>query len=273
MPACHYACHTADHAVSRRGFLGAAGALGATAALGTAGFAAPGAGAELAKQQKRVLVVFLHGGVSQLETWDPKPNAPAEVRGPFRPIRTTVPGTHLSECFPRMGAAADRFALVRTVHHDEAPIHETGHQLMQTGHLFRTGPERPHYGAVVSKEFGPRRAGVPANALVPGPIESTGVSVSHGQGPSSDSAAAGNVAIAICSRGKSHIRTHQALLLDSGRTVTTTISAAMASPAIPAASATAQRSGRLMRPPDTGSRTPVVPGAEVGRPRSTRTAR
>jgi uncharacterized protein (DUF1501 family) len=164
------------HSLDRREFLRAG-------ALSTAGLALAGVPAIAARRgDVNCIFLFLVGGPSQLDTWDPKPNAPAEVRGPFRPIRTTVPGTHLSECFPRMAAAADRFALVRTVHHDEAPIHETGHQLMQTGHLFRTGPERPHYGAVVSKEFGPRRAGVPANALVPGPIESTGVSVSHGQG-------------------------------------------------------------------------------------------
>ncbi|HYH69448.1 MAG TPA: DUF1501 domain-containing protein, partial [Urbifossiella sp.] len=69
MPHADYACGSAAHAVSRRGFL----AAGATAALGTAGFASPDSTAALARNQKRVLVVYLAGGVSQFETWDPKP--------------------------------------------------------------------------------------------------------------------------------------------------------------------------------------------------------
>src|SRR5262245_11984934 len=98
MPVCNYACNTADHSVSRRAFLGAAGAIGATAAFGPAGFASSGATVELAKSQKRVLVVFLSGGVSQLETWDPKPNT--DTGGPFKAIPTSVPGIHISELLP-----------------------------------------------------------------------------------------------------------------------------------------------------------------------------
>lgn len=128
------------------------------------------------------ILLFLVGGPSQLDTWDPKPDAPAEVRGPFRPVRTNVPGVVLAETFPRMAARADRYALVRSVHHDAAPIHETGHQLMQTGRLFKAGVEHPHYGAVLSYLRGPRPGGLPPSVVLPGPIGSTGVSVSHGQG-------------------------------------------------------------------------------------------
>ena len=81
-----------------------------------------------------------------------------------------------------MAQMADRYALVRSVHHQAAPIHETGHQLMQTGHLFRGGQEHPHYGAVVSHLRGPRPGGLPPFVVLPGPIGNTGVSVSHGQG-------------------------------------------------------------------------------------------
>src|SRR5438046_6134841 len=83
------------------------------------------------------ILLFLVGGPSQLDTWDLKPEAPESVRGPFRPARTNVPGIHICEHFPRLATMADRFALVRSVHHREAPIHETGHQLMQTGKLSR----------------------------------------------------------------------------------------------------------------------------------------
>ncbi len=164
--------------LTRRDFLRAgvlsAGAVGLT--LGELAQAGTGAPRDL-----NCILLFLVGGPSHLDTFDPKPNAPAEVRGPFRPIHTSVPGVQVSECLPRMAQRADRIALVRAVHHDEAPIHETGHQLMQTGRLFRAGHESPHYGAVLSELRGERAKGPPPFVVLPGPIGNTGVSVSHGQ--------------------------------------------------------------------------------------------
>ena len=127
------------------------------------------------------ILLFLVGGPSQLDTWDLKPDGPEGIRGPFRPIRTNVPGIAISECFPLMARMADRYALVRSVHHDAAPIHETGHQLMQTGKLFRGGLEHPHYGATLSHLRGQRPGGTPPFVVLPGPVGNTGVSVSHGQ--------------------------------------------------------------------------------------------
>jgi hypothetical protein len=127
------------------------------------------------------ILLFLVGGPGQLDTWDPKPGAPDSVRGPFRPIRTNVPGVHISEHFPLTAQMADRYSIVRSVHHQAAPIHETGHQLMQTGALFRAGQEFPHYGAVVSHLKGPGPGGLPPFVVLPGPISNTGVSISHGQ--------------------------------------------------------------------------------------------
>jgi hypothetical protein len=127
------------------------------------------------------ILLFLVGGPSHIDTWDPKPNAPDTVRGPFRPIRTNVPGVEIGEHFPLMSRMADRFALVRSVHHDAAPIHETGHQLMQTGRLFRGGAEHPHFGSVVSHLKGRAAPDAPPFVVVPGPIGNTGVTVSHGQ--------------------------------------------------------------------------------------------
>src|SRR6516162_482616 len=66
------------------------------------------------------ILLFLVGGPSHLDTWDLKPHAPAEVRGPFRPTRTNVPGVEICEHFPLMAAMADRYAIVRSVHHEEA---------------------------------------------------------------------------------------------------------------------------------------------------------
>jgi Protein of unknown function (DUF1501) len=132
-------------------------------------------------QDINCILLFLLGGPSQLDTWDLKPEAPDNVRGPFRPAKTNVPGIHIGEHFPRLATMTDRFALIRSVHHREAPIHETGHQLMQTGKLSRGGLEHPHYGAVVSHLRGPGNAGSPAFVVLPGPVGNTGVSVSHGQ--------------------------------------------------------------------------------------------
>jgi uncharacterized protein (DUF1501 family) len=167
--------------LTRRDFLRAgalsAGAIGLSLADLAGLQAAPGRSTDI-----NCILLFLVGGPSQLDTWDLKPHAPSEVRGPFRPIRTNAPGVEICEHFPLMAARADRYAIVRSVHHTEAPIHETGHQLMQTGRLFRGGQEHPHYGAVMSRLRGARGEGVPASMVLPTPIGNTGVSISHGQG-------------------------------------------------------------------------------------------
>jgi uncharacterized protein (DUF1501 family) len=166
--------------LTRRDFL-RAGALSAGAVgLSLADLARLEAASSRSRDVNCILL-FLVGGPGHLDTWDLKPDAPAEVRGPFRPVRTNVPGVEVCEHFPLMATVADRYALVRSVHHAEAPIHETGHQLMQTGRLSRGGQDHPHYGAVLSRLRGPRADGVPASVVVPAPIGNTGVSISHGQ--------------------------------------------------------------------------------------------
>jgi uncharacterized protein (DUF1501 family) len=171
--------HSCDR-VSRRDFL-RVGALSAGAVgLSLADLNVLHANGET-RGEKNCILLFLVGGPSQLDTWDLKPDAPDEVRGPFRPVRTNAPGITISECFPRMAGMADKYALVRSVHHDAAPIHETGHQLLQTGRFFRGGMEHPHYGAVLSHLYGPRSGGSSPFVVLPGPVGSTGVSVSHGQ--------------------------------------------------------------------------------------------
>jgi hypothetical protein len=139
------------------------------------------AGAAGSSDDVNCILLFLVGGPSHLDTWDLKPAAPDHVRGPFQPIQTNVPGIEICEHLPLMARMADRYALVRSVHHQAAPIHETGHQLMQTGYLCRGGQEYPHYGSVLSYLHGPRPGGLPPSVVLPGPIASTGVSVSHGQ--------------------------------------------------------------------------------------------
>ena len=140
--------------LTRRDFL-RAGALGA-GAVGLTLADLHRLGAAEAGKDVNCILLFLVGAPGQLDTWDLKPDAPSTVRGPFRPIQTNVPGVEICEHFPCTAKVADRYAVVRSVHHDAAPIHETGHQLMQTGRLFRGGREYPHYGAALSRLRGPR---------------------------------------------------------------------------------------------------------------------
>jgi hypothetical protein len=126
------------------------------------------------------ILLFLVGGPSQLDTWDMKPDAPEEVRGPFKPIETAVPGLQISEVFPRLARHMDKVALVRTCYHNATAVHDTGHQMMQTGRLFTGGIEHPHYGSVVAKMRGPR-GDAPPHVLMPRPIGNTGGGLPHGQ--------------------------------------------------------------------------------------------
>jgi uncharacterized protein (DUF1501 family) len=126
------------------------------------------------------IMLFLLGGPSHIDTWDMKPNAPAEVRGPFQPIKTAAPGIEISEIFPRMAKHADKFSLVRSVYHTATAVHDTGHQMMQTGRLFAGGIEHPHMGSSLGYLKG-GRGELPAHVLLPRPMGRTGGNLPHGQ--------------------------------------------------------------------------------------------
>ena len=96
---CKYACQSPEHQVARRQFLGEMAAGVGIAGGGLSFLAQPAAAKQLAKDQMRVLVVFMSGGLSQLESWDPKPKT--DTGGPFRAIPTSVTGVHLSELLPQ----------------------------------------------------------------------------------------------------------------------------------------------------------------------------
>src|SRR5690242_20830663 len=80
-----------------------------------------------------MIVLWLWGGPSHMETFDLKPDAPAEYRGDFRPIRTKAPGLDISEHLPRLAKVADRLCLVRSLHHD-SPGHVSSTHTMMTGY-------------------------------------------------------------------------------------------------------------------------------------------
>jgi hypothetical protein len=159
--------------VSRREFLTAT-------AAGAAGLALPSLAAASARPlgtAKSCIFINMVGGPAHLDTFDPKPDAPSQIRGPFKPIPTKVPGIHLSELFPKLAKLTDKFSLVRSMHHTAPPIHEAGFQLLNTGRLFRDGPEWPSVGAVVVHVL--QRG---HHAVIPNLDVNTGVNVSHGFG-------------------------------------------------------------------------------------------
>lgn len=168
--------------MSRRDFLhaGAISTLGLGLPAWNALADATSRGGQGRDRDMNCVMLFLVGGPSQLDTWDMKPDAPAEIRGPFRPIPTNVPGIQISEIFPRTATIMDKVALVRTLQHQATAVHDTGHQMMQTGRLFTGGVEHPHVGCVLSKLKGPR-GDLPPHVLMPRPIGNTGGNMPHGQ--------------------------------------------------------------------------------------------
>lgn len=138
-----------------------AGAQAGAAAAVPVAAAAPGAGAKA----QAVIHLFLPGGMAQQESFDPKPFAPAEYRGPFRSIETKVPGLRFGEHFKELAKLADRFTVVRTMSHGEA-AHERGTHNLFTGYRPSPALQYPSFGAVVSHELGSRGA-LPPYVCIP----------------------------------------------------------------------------------------------------------
>jgi hypothetical protein len=111
-----------------------------------------------------VILFWANGGPSHLETFDLKPGAPGEIRGPFRPIRTNVPGMHICEHLPQLARLADKFALVRSLHHNRAE-HSGGTHRFLTGYSSvaanLTDAEYPDVGSVVARELAGQSGEVP----------------------------------------------------------------------------------------------------------------
>jgi uncharacterized protein (DUF1501 family) len=142
-----HGCNRAEHVLSRRQFL-----TGGAAGLGMLGLSDMiRASGEIQRQQKRVLVIFLAGGVSQLETWDPKPGT--NTGGPFQAIPTSVPGVHISELLPQTALQMHRMALVRGVNTNQDD-HGEGQYIMETGRRRTPGEVFPHVGSAMAKLLG-----------------------------------------------------------------------------------------------------------------------
>jgi hypothetical protein len=169
------------HGVTRRSFLQAGSAgLGALSLAPMLELESQGAVNASRARIKNCITIFLVGSPGHVDTWDMKPDAPAEVRGKFVPIDTNVPGIQICEHFPLMARLMDKVALVRSLHHKTGSTHENGQRWMMTGHEFNADSMKPHSGSVISRVFGPKSE-LPANIILPGPIGNTGAGPLHGQ--------------------------------------------------------------------------------------------
>ena len=169
--------HRHQIGITRRELLqvGYSGLLGVSlSALGNrVAHAAPKSAGAARKQAKSVLLVFLTGAPSHHDMFDLKPNAPAEVRGEFKPIATTVPGIQLSEHLPKLAARAEHWALVRSLAHNEANHLLATHKLL-TGATIPGGKfdqiasrnDWPSYGSALDWAR-PRHDGIPSAVTLP----------------------------------------------------------------------------------------------------------
>ncbi len=126
------------------------------------------------------IMIFNLGGPSHIDLWDMKPDAPSEIRGPFKPIRTKSAEFELSELLPMHAKIADKFSLVRSCHHDGAAVHDAGWQMMQTGRRFSGGIHTPHAGAVASYLMG-RKTDLPPFVVLPQVMGRGGGNLPNGQ--------------------------------------------------------------------------------------------
>lgn len=160
------------------GLAAAGGGLGFTDLLRAKAMAAPAPQPSTGRPVNCILV-WLDGGPSHYEMFDPKPDAPSDIRGQFKPIKTSVPGVHFSECVPNLAKVADKFTVLRSLTHKD-PNHGGGNHYMMTGSptpvpvgcgAFVTF--HPSFGSVVSYTRGTQN-GLPGYMTMPGITRSGG---------------------------------------------------------------------------------------------------
>ncbi len=169
---------TSGRGINRRGFL-RCGSLG----LGGLSLAQllelRANAAEQPTSRSRAAVIFLElaGGPTQFETYDPKPDAPEEYRGPLGTVATCLSGVRFSELMVEQAKIADKLAVIRSIHHDSSS-HSTSAHLTQTGYYLRNQQSRdnemPSLGSITSRARGPNEPGMPAYVALPRPTR-------HGQ--------------------------------------------------------------------------------------------
>jgi hypothetical protein len=124
---------------------------------------------------KSCIILYCWGGMSHLDSWDPKPEAPAEVRGEFSPIQTATPGIEFGEHMPKLALQTEKLAIVRSIHHDDAAHGRgmywniTGHKPPRAGNIAPEPSDWPSLAAMVSK-FRSAPRGVPTAVRLPYPM-------------------------------------------------------------------------------------------------------
>jgi hypothetical protein len=156
-------CGSVEHSIGRRQFMGDF-LTGMGVASGISLFSHPLGASQLVNQNKSIVVIFLDGGISQFESWDPKSDL--ETGGPFKAIPTTVPGIHISELLPQTAQQMHHMALIRSIRTD-LDDHGLARNLVRTGRMTRSATEFPEVGAIVAKSL--ERSEFP----LPGHIQTT----------------------------------------------------------------------------------------------------
>lgn len=144
---CRYACNSPEHTLARRQFLGSL-AAGTGTIVGLNALVQPALAAQIAEKKKRVVSIFLSGGLSQLESWDPKPGT--LNGGPFRAIPTSVPGVHICELLPKTAQHMHQMSLIRSVNTAEND-HGLSRYQIERGHKQSPTSDYPHIGAIMAK--------------------------------------------------------------------------------------------------------------------------
>lgn len=155
-------------------------------AVGLGGLTLPGllrleAAAPRRARAKHVIMMFLSGGPSQLDMWDLKPDAPEEIRGTFRPTDTNVPGVRISDGLPRLARHADKYVVLRALHHTTGSHPAAAYWMMVGSPIARpvvqaatmSREDRPHPGSALAKLL-PPRPGMPPFVMVPEAISPVG---------------------------------------------------------------------------------------------------
>jgi hypothetical protein len=158
----------------RRSFL-RAGVLGASG-LSLAGLLRADARSTARGRLPSVIILWMRGGPSHIDMWDPKPDAPAEYRGEFGTRPTAVPGITLSDMLPMCGRVMSKWSIVRSLHHDD-PGHSSGDQVCFTG--YPAGPNTdenvyPSCGSVVARQLADQNPSLPAYVMIPRMVPGTG---------------------------------------------------------------------------------------------------
>jgi hypothetical protein len=135
-----------------------AGAAAGVGLGGLGGLIQPAVAEELKKNDRQVLLIWLDGGMSQLESWDPKPST--QFGGPFRAIPTSLPGVQISELMPRIAKQMNHLAVVRTMK-TEDPNHSSGVPKILRGHPKNRGVTYPYLGSALARLLGPTDSGLP----------------------------------------------------------------------------------------------------------------